>query len=310
MIDVVEKIRMSRMKEARNEPCNTNRASVLGHPCVRYLYHCRADWDRRQPVTEKLAYLFHEGHEQEERVLKAMRNAGIDVSREGESFEWKKYQITGHIDCMIRYGRKELPVEIKSMAPTLFPSVNSVDDMYNHPRFWIRHYPAQLTVYMMLTEKEEGMFLLKNKSSGELKQLDFMLDFDFARDLIEKAEAVNAAIETDAPPEPMSWHDDYCPECEFKILCSIRRPNFVTTKGIDKNRLSKLLAEREQLMPERKLYTAQFKVVEKAIREMVEGHPKIILPPWKIETKQVIRGPIRTKQTSYWKVNIRKIERE
>src|SRR4030042_2191320 len=60
-------------------PYHTNRASELGHRCLCYLYHCRANWDKRQPASSKQQSVYLEGLEQELSVIRLLLDLGFKI---------------------------------------------------------------------------------------------------------------------------------------------------------------------------------------------------------------------------------------
>ena len=56
--DIVGRIYSQKERKIKINPCHTNRASELGHPCLRYLVYIRTSWQDRVPHGLGLQLLF------------------------------------------------------------------------------------------------------------------------------------------------------------------------------------------------------------------------------------------------------------
>jgi len=204
--------------QIKPSPCNTNRASEIGHECLRYLVFCRTKGNERSLHSVESEYIFREGREQEKSVLRLLGDADIEVIEQQRAFDWKEYLITGHIDGKVLHEGELFPLEIKSMASWIFDKTSTLEDMLNSKYYWVRKYPAQLTLYMLMDEKERGLFLLKNKTTGRLKEIIMELDYSYGEGLIQKAEQINKSIFDKVIPEPIKWCDT-CEKCGFRHIC-------------------------------------------------------------------------------------------
>jgi len=214
---IVERIDRYMESQIKEHPCNTNRASEIGHECDRYLVFSRTRSDKKLHGLDS-EYIFREGNYQEAAVLNLLTEAGFSVVEQQRPFEWKRYQLTGHVDGKIIIENEAIPIEIKSMAPWIWDSIKTLDDMMNSKYPWIRKYPAQLTMYEMMDEKELAIFLTKNKSTGRIREIPITLDYSYAEFLVQKCERINEAIATHTIPEPITWCDT-CDKCPFNHVC-------------------------------------------------------------------------------------------
>ena len=98
---IVEKIIESKERKIKQHPVNSNRASDLGIPCVRYHVLNRTRWQEKSLHDVGLQFVFDMGNDIEEIVFKELAEAGIKVIEQQRSFEWKEYGITGHVDGKI-----------------------------------------------------------------------------------------------------------------------------------------------------------------------------------------------------------------
>ena len=174
--ELEEKIKKHVVSSASQWPVKSNRASEIGHPCLRHLYLLRTNWKEKSLPNYELLLRFREGNIHEREVLRLFAESGIQVLEQSRGFYWKEIDTTGHIDAKIVLGDVALPAEVKSATSFSFASVNSVEDMLNHKWFYMRKYPAQMTMYLLMDEKEQGVFVFKDKGSGQIKFIPIQLD--------------------------------------------------------------------------------------------------------------------------------------
>ena len=252
--------------------------------------------------------IFDMGKMVEKSVMQDLREAGFVIVEQQRPFSWAKYQITGSIDCKIAIDGKTYPTEIKSAAPFSFNSINSIEDMKRHKWHYMRKYPAQLTLYLLMDGKDRGLFIFKNKSTGELKEIFLDLDYDFAESLIKKAEAINKHVAEGTLPEPMEYSEEICTDCPFVHLCLPDRIG-KEVEIVEDGRLLELLNRYAELKPVAK----EYEDVDSQIKKLVEGREKIIVGNFFIEGKWVDRKvyniPTEIKNqyetiSRYWKKQI------
>ena len=216
---IVEKILEAKGKKIKQWPVNANRASELGHECLRYLVLNRTRWQEKSPHDARLQMIFDMGRMVEDAVQQDLREAGFTIVEQQRPFSWPEYQITGSIDMKLVIDGDVFPCEVKSAAPHAFNSINSVQDMLSHKWAYMRKYPAQLTLYLLMDSKDRGLFLFKNKSTGEMKEIWVDLDYEFAESLVKKAEAINKHVADGTLPEPMEYSENICGDCAFQHIC-------------------------------------------------------------------------------------------
>jgi len=282
---IVEKILEAKQRKIRQYPVNANRASELGHACMRYLVLNRTRWQEKTLHNARLQMIFDMGRMVEDLVEQDLREAGFTIVEQQRSFAWAKYQITGKIDCKLQIDGTAYPTEIKSAAPHPFQSINSIEDMLRHKYHYMRKYPAQLTLYLLMDGKEEGLFLFKNKSTGELKEIWMKLDYDFAESLVQKAEAINKHVTDGTLPDPMPYNEDICRGCGFEHICLPERIGTEVDIS-DNTELLELVSEYMTLKPGAKRYDE----VNERINKLVEGKDKILIGDWFIQGKWVERA--------------------
>jgi len=311
---IVEKILEAKQAKIKQWPVNANRASELGHPCLRYLVLLRTRWQERALYDARVQMIFDMGRAVEDMVFQDLREAGFTIVEQQRPFSWAKYQITGAIDFKLAIDGKVYPTEVKSAAPHPFASINSVVDMLKHKYLYMRKYPAQLTLYLLMDGKEEGLFIFKNKSSGEVKEIWMDLDYDFAESLVQKAETVNKHVAEGTLPAPMDYDENICQECPFAHICipdRIGKEVEITQDG----ELLELVNRYMELKPGAKEYDE----VNERINKLVQGREKILVGDYFIEgkwqTRKVYKVPDDVKAkyedtSQSWQKNIIPIEKE
>ena len=306
---IVEKIIESKERKIKQYPVNSNRASDLGIPCVRYHVLNRTKWQEKSLHNVGLQFVFDMGNEIEEIVLKELAEAGIKVLEQQRSFEWKEYQITGHIDGKVLSGDQIVPMEIKSCSPFVFKAINSINDLKNGKYGYLRKYPVQLNLYLLMDNKEKGVFLFKDKTSGQFKEIWMDIDYALGEETLKRAEAINTHLAAGTMPEPIN-DNMWCEGCPFAHICL---PEHIGKEvEIDTTNLSEMLDRLEELKP----IVKEYEEIDDQVKETVKGREKILAGNWFVTGKYYDRksydvpAEIKSqyeKVTQYWKTAIKKV---
>ena len=158
IVESLIELKKSRIKQW---PVNSNRASSLGHECLRYLVYERTRWQEKVLHGVTLQMIFDEGNLHEKAVIRDLQDAGNEIIEQQRAFAWSAYLITGHIDGKLLKDSIAIPFEIKSCSPWIFQSINKLNDLHNHKYHHVRCYPSQLTLYLLMDNKEFGYFIFK-----------------------------------------------------------------------------------------------------------------------------------------------------
>lgn len=217
--DVATAVRDRAVAGWKQYPTRSNRASALGHPCLRYLTYKRRYWREEAPPEPTLLMIFGEGHLHEQAVIRSMLEAGFRVIEQQRAFEWPEHEITGMIDGLLVCGDEMVPFDVKSTSSYTFRSIDTTDDLRNHPYHYVRSWYSQMVLYLLLGNRERGLIVMKDKSTGLLKQILVPLDYAHAEELVQKAEAVNAHVRAETLPDRMPYDERICGECSFFHLC-------------------------------------------------------------------------------------------
>ena len=307
---IVEKVLESKQREIRQSPVHSNRASQLGHECLRFHVFERTRWSEKVLHDVRLQAIFDLGKEIEEIVLKELREAGFQIHEGQRAFSWDAYKITGSIDGMLILDGEAVPLEIKSASPHAFDSINSVEDIRRHKYPYMRRYLAQVTIYCLLTNKERAVIVFKNKVTGQLKEIWVPLDYDLGETLLKRAEAINAHVAAGTVPDPISYDEMLCGDCPYGHICL---PEHIGTEvEIDDGELAGMLDRLDQLKEAKK----EFEEIDDQVKKIVEGREKILAGSWMVLGRWLERKsyeiPMDVKAqyekiNPYWKRNIRRV---
>ena len=296
------KTKIDESYKVRQYPCHTNRASEMGHPCPRYLYYCRMNWQDKALPDARLLKIFEEGNVHEVAVLKRLAEAGIKVTEQQRDFQWREYQITGHVDGKVEGA----PIEIKSMSDFSFKAVNAITDMFGSRYLYMRKYLEQLNLYMLMSEAPEGAFILKNKQTGEIKILGMKLDYGLGEATITKARIVNEAVEKQEPPERIEYAESVCGECAFKHICLPDIDFGAGAELVVDDELELALVRRAELQSAAK----EFEQLDKEIKDRCKGRGNILCGNYSITSKETPRKGYTVPDTTVWTVKIQEVKKD
>ena len=263
----------------------SNHASQLGHPCLRRLVYLRLAADRAKPIGVGLRRVFDLGNLFEDYVRARLREAGVRVVAEQGLGGWEKYNIRGSIDGVIHLddlaraaamwgiegaepgeGGESAILEIKSCGDKYWRALEGDEPNWGLDEITMK-WKAQCLLYCLLQGRERCVLLLVHKSSGEMRQIDIVLEehLDEAEALVKKAEMIEAFVEgarvgagwvdvEDILPDRLEA-PKICRRCEFEHLCC---PTLVWGPGlqeIESDEVAGALARREELESARTEYT-------------------------------------------------------
>jgi len=271
-------------KRIKDYPQHNNRASSAGHPCVRFLILSRVAGDKKTLHDVGLQRIFDEGNLHEDAVMREIQDAGLRLVEQQRPYAWDKFQLTGRIDGKIGVNGSYVPLEVKSCSPNVFQAIREMapSDMLKSKYSWVRKYPAQILLYMIMEGVNCGIMLFKNKSTGEKVQKLFVLDDDmlaYAETVLQKLEAVNGHIAAGTLPDVVAISE--CENCPFsKTVCFPGQdfgPGFDIMTDAE---IEAKLARRELLEPSAKEYAE----IDAEVKEQFKGRTAIV-GEWKIVSK-------------------------
>jgi len=301
---IVEKVEEYLATKYKVLPQHVNRASELGHPCLRYLVYLRTHWQYKEKPGVDALYRFHDGNLHEEDVIHLLNKSGIKVIEQQRPFFWTKYKISGHIDGKVMIDDQIYPLEIKAFSPNLWISINSIKDIKNHKYVFVRKYAGQINIYMLLDNHEKGVILMKNKASGKLKEIWVELDYDLAEEMIQKAEKVNKHVDDGTLPERIEYDEEICGSCPFLHICS---PDIFSTQIeiVDDDELKEKIDRWWELKP----VAEEFRKLDQELNQAFKDK-KLIIGNYVIDGKWVERKGYTVPDIRYWKKTIRRVSYE
>jgi len=291
---IVEAYEELKRKRINQWPSNSNRASVLGHECERYLVFKRTRWQEEKLHGPKLQGIFDLGNVLEAAVLRDLAEAGVKVVEQQRAFSWPEHLITGHIDAKVLVNGSAMPIEIKTSSPYVWQSLNTLDDMKRGRYPYLRRYPAQMMLYLLMDNKETGLFLFLNKLTGELKEIPCPLDYQLGESLIQKADSINAHVASGTVPPCIEYDEMTCGECGFLAICLPE----VKRNAIEFSDDSDLLVDLKRRY-ELAGAKSEFDRLDKSIKERVSSHEKLVVGEFLITTKMQSRKAYTVEASEY-----------
>lgn len=299
---IIEKINDYVKSQIEQWPVRSNRASELGHECLRYLVLNRTRWQEKTLHGIELQKVFNEGNLHEKAVLRLLEDAGFNVIEQARPFEWKEYDITGHIDCKIVLNGNIIPTEIKSASPFMYASINSIQDLVNGKYHYLRKYPAQLNLYILMDEKPEGLFIFKDKQTGALKEILMSADYVLGAELLRKAEAINKHVAEDTLPDCIPWDEYICGDCGYVHICLPEPKREALEIQID----PELEAKIERWF-ELKPHKSEYDSLDKEIKAQLKNQDKIVIGDYLITGKMIQKKGFSVAANEYWQCKIKQL---
>lgn len=300
---VVAKVRSAMERRIKVYPCNTNRASELGHDCERYLVYNRTCWEKKAPHGVDSEFIFEAGRRIEDEAIAELAEAGFQVLEQQRSFRYpdEALNITGHLDLKIANGDGvAYPCEIKGLNQWDFAKLNMIEDFFDSTKPWIRKYPAQLYLYLLMSNSELGLFYLKDKQSHQPKEIWVPLDYAYTEQLLAKAERINAHVAAGTMPDPIPFNDQICRWCSFMHLCVPDRDLGDGAQLIEDPDFEEKLKRRAELEAAKKEYDA----IDRQIKAQVKEKDNLIVGDFVISGQWVERKAYSVEAGRYWKTSI------
>ena len=277
----------------------SNWPSVLAHDCRAYAVYMRTvPPQQRRAIGTDLAMIFSEGNDQARMVKRDLEDAGFIVSDQESQMVWPKYQISGRKDLKIwKEGfREKINVEVKSCSPFTFDKINKPVDLITTDKDWLRKWFKQIALYMILQGVDRYWLLLKSKTKGSIKILEFRDTpevYKTAEAMIQKAEWVNKLIQIgEMPKEADKISDaDYCQECEFYDVCLpdlTFGPGAVIFDEESIGELTEQLERRAELEPAHKEFEALDKELKTEMKmHSSDGQDRLVIGEWQVKISEV-----------------------
>ncbi|KKL27664.1 hypothetical protein LCGC14_2381000 [marine sediment metagenome] len=292
--DIITPVYEQKKKRIKLYPQHVNRASQAGHPCERYLVFCRTKWEERLLHDVGLEFIFEGGNMIEKMAERELEDAGFTIIEQQKPFAWKEFELTGHLDFKILNNGETYPVEVKGLNMFDFDKLDCIEDFFRSKKVWIKGYPAQLALYMLMDNKQLGVFYIKRTPGFRPKAIWLHLDYTFAEDILKKLERINKHVKEDTIPEPIKDYD-ICKYCGFLHICF---PDFVgkEIEIIDEIEIEEAIRKTEELKPAYREYNKQLKAWKQALTE----REKVIVGPYLVLGKWVDKKAYSVPESRYW----------
>jgi CRISPR/Cas system-associated exonuclease Cas4 (RecB family) len=297
---LVEDYKALKRGRERSSMATSNWVTALAHECEAYaVYNRIVPPQDRRPLKESLGMIFAEGNDQARAIKRDLLEMGYEVEGAEGQMAWPKFQITGRQDLKIRKigVRRSVYAEIKSCSPFTYTSIDSVEDLKAHRWSFIQKWYAQVCLYMVLREVDRYWLILKNKSTGQIKVIEFSLGDDelrTAEKMLKKAEKVNHLVQIGQMPDASMKIStpDLCSECEFFNVC-LPELNFgIAAKVLTDEMASELSAKTDrlnELKPLAKEYEELDDEVKAQVKALVaDGGDSVVFGDWIANVKRVV----------------------
>lgn len=194
--------------------------SQIGLSCSRALWY-QFRWAASGNPAGRVLRLFETGDREEERLVRNLRDIGVEVWQYDE--EGNQFRATAHgghfalsVDGVGRgfiESSKPHVLEFKTADEKSFNKMRNHGLEKAHPQYW-----AQVHVGMYLMELDRAYFIMVNKNTDDIYGERVTLDKAFAKSLIDKAGQI---IFAETPPPKIAETDDWyeCKFCRYRAVC-------------------------------------------------------------------------------------------
>ena len=202
-------------------------ASRIGLPCFRALWY-EFRWCLDPEFPGRILRLFETGFREESRIIRNLKDIGIDVRADiaGKQISFKKFggHFGGSVDG-IGTGFPEAPqaqhiIEIKTANAKSFRDMQKRGIQLSKPV----HY-AQVCMYMRALSIARAFYFMVCKDTDEIYQERVYENPDYAIRLTDKAKQI---IFTDEPQEKTETYE--CRWCPYHDLCSGKKLPLVSCR--------------------------------------------------------------------------------
>jgi len=239
------------------------------------------------------------GNDMERIVLRELEfEMGIEILQRGRDYLDPVLQLSGHMDALIGVAPAEGPpirgprsicvAEIKGLNPNTAERVRTLADIRENRASWVRKYYWQLQAYLMLSARPLGLFVLKNKSTGEIRFVACPADYGAAADIRAKALRLKAAVATGEPPARHVTGE--CERCPFLAVCG---PDWDFGPGVavlDDAELVALLETREENAAARAVYEDADDEAKAALRMIMVDRDEALVGPFVVRKRAHGKG--------------------
>ena len=301
--EIMEKRTAELSKKINLYPRNQPIMSDIGD-CNRQIVYGVLDWDKKTLHDADLQARFEIGNLLEREIIRELMALGYDVVLSQQAVEIKHKDgsllARGKVDGFFKVERQNIPFEIKSMNPSVYEQVESVEDFNKKP--WLRKYIRQLQLYMYGNSIEYSLFIITD-CLGHWKILPLYLDYGDCEHLLQRLESIHENIKKKEYPERIPYNENVCGYCPFAHICL---PDVMRSEAqiLSDESLIADLEEREGL----KKIKTRFEELDKSVKNRLKGIEKGLAGNYAIVGKMQHRNGFTVEPNDYWKVDIKKLD--
>ena len=196
-------------------------ASLLGHPCERWLW-LTFRWAIREKFSGRMLRLFNRGQREEAVIVENLRRIGVEIhstclDEDGQSRVDLAPHVGGSVDGIIESGVPEAPksrhiAEFKTHNLKSFTELKQKGVFEAKRRHW-----CQMQCYMSGTGIKRALYIAVCKDNDEIYTERVEYNPQAARDIIERGARI---VLTERIPPPLSenpsWYQcKMCPAWDF-----------------------------------------------------------------------------------------------
>jgi len=206
--------------EAQQEPPRSHMgASMLGHPCDRWLW-LSFRWAVVEKFPGRILRLFRRGHMEEVTLVSDLRAIGIDIQKTGKSQSRVNFgsHVSGSVDgvaeCGVPFGDgKQYVVEFKTHSKKSFDDLQKNGVEKSKPQHYI-----QMQLYMLGLKIDRALYYSICKDNDEIYTERVRLNKEIAQRYIDRGKRL---VQSDRMPEPMSVDPSWyiCKMCAAYDFC-------------------------------------------------------------------------------------------
>lgn len=204
-------------------------ASMLGHPCDRWLW-LSFRWAVQEKFPGRILRLFRRGQMEEATIVSDLRAIGMDVRGTTGAQQRVDFgsHVSGSMDGIIEHGVPEAP-KARHVVEFKTHSKKSFDDLEKHgvEKSKPQHF-GQMQVYMHGTDIDRALYVAVCKDDDRIYTERVKYDKAMAEKLVERGQRIALA---DRMPEPISsdpsWYQ--CKFCDAHEFCHSTK----TTKHVN-----------------------------------------------------------------------------
>jgi len=313
MTTIREEIHQELLEE-QFSPSKSNRASGMGRNCIRRLYFERVCPEHKTPFSAEALKRMKEGTIQEKNVRGWLTNKeGYDISRSQEPFEFKDLQLTGHWEGFLKRPQDKEPVlfEIKTCSEFKFRMLNDIKDFYDGK--WWEGYLNQATVYMKASGQDKILFLVKDRSSWDIKEFEYEFDEFRWESIQDKCNVVNTFIDklNETPQNLPEYCNQYkeCDDCLFLNHCNPDRViSLEGYKRVNDQEVIDIVTRHQELKAQIKPLEKEYKDLDKHIKSRFKGvEGAFIGEQYEVIGKLIPRKGYTVEPSEYWSMKIKEL---